>query len=75
MSTPTALDFALAYPAPIPATVAREFEMLSDEDRIGAVTMAKRVKATVKNFNKTPHSALAFLALKPWRRLSDGRVG
>lgn len=68
--TPTALDFALAYPAPMPATVAREFEMLSNEDRIGAVTMAKRVKATVKNFNKTPHSALAFLSLKPWRMRS-----
>lgn len=70
MSVPTSLDFALAYPAPMPATIAREFEMLSTEDRIGAVTMAKRVKATVKNFNKTPHSALAFLALKPWRMKS-----
>jgi hypothetical protein len=69
MTTPTALDFALAYPAPM-ATIAREFEMLSTEDRIAAVTMAKRVKATVKNFNKTPHSALAFLALKPWRMRS-----
>jgi hypothetical protein len=74
MSVPTSLDFAIAYPAPMPATVAREFEMLSNEDRIGAVAMAKQIAAGARGFNKrVPLGAAAFLSLKPWREKRDAQ--
>jgi hypothetical protein len=68
MSIPTVFDFALVYPAPMSANVAREFDLLSDENRVEAVIMARRIAATARNFDKPPLGVLAFLAMKPWRK-------